>query len=60
MTLSICFWGQNMAFLNLKNMILTHIKKYFCEKKAPISLDLKNNNLSRQISTTGSSRAAKI
>ncbi len=49
-----------MAFLNLKNMILTHIKKYFCEKKAPISLDLKNNNLSRQISTTGSSRAAKI
>jgi hypothetical protein len=55
------FWGQNMAFLNLKNMTLTHIKKDFCEKKRPQFLQIKKRKKTgRQISTTGSSRAAKI
>jgi hypothetical protein len=62
-----CFWGQNMVSLNLKNMTLTHIKKDFCEKKRPQFLEIKKikkrkkkKEKSRQISTTGFSRAAKI
>jgi hypothetical protein len=30
-----------MAFLNLKNMILTHIKKDFCGRKRPQFLQIK-------------------